>query len=121
MKRVRKYVILVSILIFIGAAGPAVETGNIIPPVIAEIAEIEYCNCENRYLYLRAGKNTKWLRPGLYGLIYKDREFEEVLAKIEIVEVYSKISKARFIRIDSAINQEDLVKIELPPCYYLYY
>lgn len=95
------------------------ESGDEYPPVIGMIAEIEVIAGEQRFIYARFGSQNAGVKVGLKGYVYNDAMLNEKVGKVEIVEVYGKLSKVKVLELSYKVQEGGVVYIEVDPNKYI--
>lgn len=96
------------------ALGPAVlqpsptVAGTPLPPIMAKIVELELAGGLLKAVILDVGANRK-IRPGCEGLVFNASGYG--IAKIKIMEIYPRFSRASIIESSGEVTAQDRVEI----------
>lgn len=86
-------------------------------PLTGMIIEIEEVKGEQKFLYIKLGKENEWYKKGLIGYIFNDVAKKEKVGKFEVIEIYEKFSKGKIIELSYKISPKGVVQLEIDPRY----
>jgi len=83
--------------------------------VTAMIIEIEEVKGEQKFIYIKLGKDNEWYEEGQIGFIFNDVEKKKKIGKFKVIEIFDKFSKGEVLELSYKIDPKGVVEIEVDP------
>ncbi|MCP4133334.1 MAG: hypothetical protein GY754_20365 [bacterium] len=84
-------------------------------PLVGMITEIEEVRGEQKFIYIKLGRNNEWYKAGYIGFVYNDVKMTEKVAKFRVVKLYDKFSKGEILELNYTIDPKAIVSVEVDP------
>ncbi len=84
-----------------------------IPPLVANINEVEEVGGVQKYIYMHLGANARGYHRGLIGYAYHPNNRKRLMAKFRVIEIYKNYSKGKILELYYSVESNSKVIIEI--------